>query len=241
MSGGGAGGARRPASPPSRVSLPALSRHGSTTVHPIRIADAPRVRPPAGEGCRGARLPRPLPIGALALLLANDFVLKPAFHNAVTGKLSDFAGLFLFALCGFALFPHRRKLVVALTAVGFALWKSALSQPGIDGWNALGIFPIDRVVDATDLVALLILPIAWLYRPGLAKWSFGARRILGPVAAAACVLAFGASMHARRSRTGPRSRSMCFRWRRKICCRGFCGWGWETGSRRHRPGSGDSS
>ena len=34
----------------------------------------------------------------LSLLLLNDLFLKARFHNPLTGKLSDFAGLFVFPL-----------------------------------------------------------------------------------------------------------------------------------------------
>ena len=74
----------------------------------------------------------PPALGALALLLLNDFVLKPAFHNALTGKLSDFAGLFLFAVFWIAVFPRHRGLVVLATAAGFVFWKSPAAQPLID-------------------------------------------------------------------------------------------------------------
>src|SRR5687767_12389116 len=43
-------------------------------------------------------LPSPAFISAVALLVVNDFALKPLFHNVVTGKLSDFAGLFALTL-----------------------------------------------------------------------------------------------------------------------------------------------
>jgi hypothetical protein len=33
----------------------------------------------------------PLPLAAVALMVVNDRVLKPLFHNGVTGKLSDVA------------------------------------------------------------------------------------------------------------------------------------------------------
>ena len=35
---------------------------------------------------------------AIGLLVLNDHVLKDAFHNALTGKLSDFAGMAFFPL-----------------------------------------------------------------------------------------------------------------------------------------------
>ncbi len=47
----------------------------------------------------------------LLLLLMNDFVFKELFHNWLTGKLSDFAGLFIFPLFWSALFPKRKALI----------------------------------------------------------------------------------------------------------------------------------
>lgn len=40
-----------------------------------------------------------------------------------------------------------------------------MSQPLIDLWNAVGPFRIARVVDVTDLLALLVLPLAYRYEP----------------------------------------------------------------------------
>ncbi|HEX8693531.1 MAG TPA: hypothetical protein VF746_14005 [Longimicrobium sp.] len=137
----------------------------------------------------------PPALGALALLLLNDFVLKAAFPGALTGKLSDFAGLFLFAVFWSALFPRHRAQVALLAAAGFVLWKSPLAQPAIDAWNALGPFPVARVVDPTDLVALLVLPLACAWRPG-PRVGPAARRLLGPAAAAMCFFAFAATSRA---------------------------------------------
>jgi len=39
-----------------------------------------------------------LPLAAVALLAVNDHLLKAAFHNTLTGKLSDFAGCFFLPL-----------------------------------------------------------------------------------------------------------------------------------------------
>lgn len=97
----------------------------------------------------------------LSLLLLNDFVLKDLLGNWFTGKLSDFAGLFVFSLFWTAFFPRRKALIFILTGLLFILWKSPLSQPLIDGWNGLGAFSISRVVDYTDLIALSILPLAY--------------------------------------------------------------------------------
>ena len=99
---------------------------------------------------------------ALLLLLLNDFFFKAAYANGLTGKLSDFAGLFILPLFFSALLPQLKKLIFLLSAVFFIYWKSVYSQPAIDLFNSLGLLNIGRVVDYTDLIALLILPLAWL-------------------------------------------------------------------------------
>ncbi|MFN8393715.1 MAG: hypothetical protein U0176_03480 [Bacteroidia bacterium] len=98
---------------------------------------------------------------SLSILILNDLVFKNMFHNWVTGKVSDFAGLLAFALFWTAFFPSKRKWIFMGTAVAFAFWKSPASQFLIDGWNGLEILPLHRVVDGTDLIALLILPLGY--------------------------------------------------------------------------------
>jgi len=98
---------------------------------------------------------------ALALLLLNDFALKTVFANAITGKLSDFAGLFCFPLFVSCFLPRRRGLVYVATAVTFCAWKSPLSQIVIDLSNSFLAIPIGRIVDYTDLLALAVLPISY--------------------------------------------------------------------------------
>ena len=100
---------------------------------------------------------------ALLVLLMNDFVLKEQFHNGLTGKLSDFAGLFAFPLFWAAFFPRRQTSIFVSTAVLFVFWKSAYSQSLIEEWNRLPLFGIGRTVDYSDLWALLILPLSYFY------------------------------------------------------------------------------
>jgi len=99
----------------------------------------------------------------LLLLLLNDLILKATLHNWITGKLSDFAGLFVFPLFWSALFPRFRLFVYFLTGITFFFWKSIYSQPLIDAWNGLAVLPLARTVDATDLLALLVLPFSFIY------------------------------------------------------------------------------
>lgn len=99
----------------------------------------------------------------LGVLLLNDFVLKQQFHGGLTGKLSDFAGLFIFPLICAALFPARKSHIYILTALSFVFWKSAYSQPFIEFWNNLFFFSIERTVDYSDLLSLLALPFSYAY------------------------------------------------------------------------------
>jgi hypothetical protein len=97
------------------------------------------------------------------VLLLNDSVLKQQFHSALTGKLSDFAGLFIFPLFLAALFPRLKSFIYLLTAISFIFWKSPYSQPLIESWNGLPLFSISRTVDYSDLLALLFLPFSYVY------------------------------------------------------------------------------
>ncbi len=99
----------------------------------------------------------------LILLLLNDWMLKDLFHNWATGKLSDFAGMFVFPLFWVALFPRLGKHAFWASAVWFIYWKSPYSQQLIDSWNSLGWYSIHRVLDLTDLMALVMVPLAYRY------------------------------------------------------------------------------
>ncbi|MFK7906492.1 MAG: hypothetical protein AB8B69_15280 [Chitinophagales bacterium] len=117
----------------------------------------------------------PLFLIGLCLLLANDWIWKAQFHNELTGKLSDFAGLFIFPLFWAAFFPRFKKHIFVLTALVFIWWKSPYSQFFIEGWNVLVFFEVSRVVDYSDLWALLVLPFAYYFRP---QSSFFEKKLL---------------------------------------------------------------
>lgn len=105
----------------------------------------------------------PLFIIGLILLLLNDFYLKFAFSNLLTGKISDFAGLFIFPIFWSAFFPKRKLSIYVSTAIFFIFWKSPFSQILIDYWNSFEILRIGRVVDYSDLIALFVLPFSYKY------------------------------------------------------------------------------
>jgi hypothetical protein len=96
-------------------------------------------------------------VGAVGVLLLNDWVLKGAFGNWLTGKLSDVAGLAAFSMFAAAMFAQQVRPVFVATAVAFVFWKSPLSDGAIEAWNGLGLWPLARVEDYSDLLALGVL------------------------------------------------------------------------------------
>jgi hypothetical protein len=140
-------------------------------------------------------LGHPLTLASIALLLLNDHLLKLAYPSVLTGKLSDFAGLFffpyllaaLFGLAGlglarlpFAAGVRRRARVGTPWAPAFGaylltacLFSAVKLDPGLNAAvNGLlrSVFglPVQIARDPTDLVALLALI------PSYRLWSSGA-------------------------------------------------------------------
>lgn len=107
------------------------------------------------------KLQNPIFILSVLLLLLNDFYLKAEYHNFLTGKLSDFSGLFAFPFFFSCLFPQKKKFIHIATAILFVFWKSVYCQVFIDGINGFGI-PVTRVVDFTDNIALISIIASYL-------------------------------------------------------------------------------
>lgn len=118
------------------------------------------------------RLPLLLAILALAL---NDHVLKTTWPGLLTGKLSDFAGLFAFPLVvwgGVDLLagPRARArlpllgALALLTVASFALLKTSSSARAlyVDAYAAFG-WPTAVAPDLTDLACLPMPLLAWAY------------------------------------------------------------------------------
>jgi hypothetical protein len=99
----------------------------------------------------------------LVLLVLNDFYLKYAFSNFITGKLSDFAGLFIFPYFISIFFEKNAKRIYLVIALFFTFWKFEISQPLINWISTFSNIAFYRTVDITDLIALLILPFSYIY------------------------------------------------------------------------------
>ena len=129
---------------------------------------------------------------ALILLILNDLYLKNTFHNTFTGKLSDFAGLFVFPWFWSLIFRRKAKWVYMTTALLFVFWKNPVSQSLLDNIGSLFGFTFRRIEDPTDLIALFILPLSYyLYKhsrqdvkrfPKIVKYSFSAVALFAFVA-----------------------------------------------------------
>jgi hypothetical protein len=97
---------------------------------------------------------------SLATLLLNDLYLKLAYHNWVTGKLSDFSGVFMLTILVSVIFPGYPRITGLSVASAFTIWKSPLSEPVIGLIQSLGVVHFGRVVDYSDLFSLIMIPPA---------------------------------------------------------------------------------
>lgn len=122
---------------------------------------------------------RPWPLASLLLLVVNDHVLKGAgaLPGWLTGKLSDFSGLFFFpvllAYLGGRLSTRRQRVAqisVFCTGLLFALLKLSPGAAAMASrlWGVV-------VCDPSDLLALPALLAAYLYlrRPATGSGSAG--------------------------------------------------------------------
>jgi general stress protein CsbA len=106
------------------------------------------------------KIGHPLFIISVLTLLINDWFLKITFHNALTGILSDFSGLFAFPFLLSVLFSKHTKKIHIGVALLFIFWKSQYAQTLIDSINQIGI-PIHRTIDFSDNIALLSILLSY--------------------------------------------------------------------------------
>lgn len=131
----------------------------------------------------------PLLLLSLACLLFNDFYWKYEYHNWLTGKLSDFTGLFVLSVYLFAFFPKHRIAICFSVIVFFIWWKTPLSQPLINLLNSLFLISVDRTVDYSDYVALPAVFAPYYIKTPRYKFSL-VRRVAMYFISAVCLVAF---------------------------------------------------
>ena len=109
---------------------------------------------------------------SLFTLLVNDHYFKYAFPSWFTGKLSDIAGIIILPLLIAFIFPKLQRQTAWISAALFIFWKLPLSQGLIDVYNQFSMVETSRVVDITDLYALLFLPIPYFLIERIDRMDF---------------------------------------------------------------------
>jgi hypothetical protein len=116
---------------------------------------------------------RPIPIAAVLLMITNDHWLKAQFPGFLTGKISDFCGVFflpLFLGALFTLFFRKdfgAKLLLLFIVATDLIFMGVKFSPAVQFeylkfQSAIGL-PAIVTLDLTDLWALLMNPVTWLY------------------------------------------------------------------------------
>lgn len=115
-------------------------------------------------------LSQPVFLVALLALVVNDLHLKMHYPSWLTGKLSDFAGLYVFAQFIAALSGIRIARAAIASGVLFVAWKSPAATPLIEFLNSYSPLRVHRTIDYTDLAALCVLPFAVRLYAARTKW-----------------------------------------------------------------------
>src|SRR6187551_3851662 len=131
----------------------------------------------------------PVFILSLACLFLNDFYWKYEYHNWLTGKLSDLAGLFLLSVFLSTFFYRHALLVYVGITIFFIWWKTPLSQSIIDLLNQSLDLSFNRTVDYTDLLAIPFIFATGLLKPPTYNFSL-ANRVAIYFVSAVCLVAF---------------------------------------------------
>ncbi|WP_415328274.1 hypothetical protein [Chryseobacterium sp. MMS23-Vi53] len=100
-------------------------------------------------------------LSCLIILFLNDHIFKFQYTSWFTGKLSDVVGIILLPMLLTYLFPKLKENSVFEAGLFFAFWKSPFSESFIKIYNVISPISIHRVVDESDLLVLLLLPIPY--------------------------------------------------------------------------------
>lgn len=131
---------------------------------------------------------------SLALLLLNDFYLKRHHTGLLTGKLSDFSGIFPVSLMFFVLLPRWPYLVSSVVVAAFAWWKSPLSDKFIWLVHEAGGVGFGRIIDHIDLLALSIVPLAYVISQCVESYQISTGTLRRVLATPMLVIAFLATL-----------------------------------------------
>lgn len=148
----------------------------------------------ARTGLPANELLAPWPLAALVLLVVNDWVLKAtSLPHWLTGKLSDFAGVFAFPLvmtaaldlvlaglaragvpADFTLRRYKLAAAIAFTAIVFGTMKLVPEVGTVVERVWSGLVPSSIYPDRSDAIALVVLAGTWWHgRAILARGAYG--------------------------------------------------------------------
>lgn len=139
----------------------------------------------------------PIFILSLICLLLNDIYWKYEYHNWLTGKLSDFTGLFVLSVFLSAFFYKNRSIVYFGIVLFFLWWKAPLSQPLIGLINQTFPLTLHRTVDYSDFIAIPVVFAARLLNPVEIHLSFPKKLVVYFISAI-CLVAFCSTSMVRR-------------------------------------------
>lgn len=127
----------------------------------------------------------PIPLAAVLMMSLNDHWLKHQFPGIVTGKLSDFCGVFYLPIFILALiaafdelfqlnkfFLNRRSVIATILFTDFLMILiklSATSARWIEEFFANHLFQLQMIQDPTDLISFIVNPLTYLYL--LSYWA----------------------------------------------------------------------
>jgi len=100
-------------------------------------------------------------ITGILVLFLNDHIFKFEFPGMLTGKLSDACGIVILPLLLTYIVPKVKEHSVWITMVLFTYWKSPYSQVVLDLYNQYVPIGISRVIDYSDLLVFVLLPIPY--------------------------------------------------------------------------------
>lgn len=139
---------------------------------------------------------------SLTCLLLNDFYWKYEYHNWITGKISDFTGLFVLSVFLSAFFPKHTLFINVGIIIFFIWWKSPISQSTIDLINRSFSLSFQRVVDFSDYIALPIVFASYFLKPASYDLSLP-RKLAVYFVSGVCLVAFCSTSYIRKFMISP--------------------------------------
>jgi uncharacterized integral membrane protein len=107
---------------------------------------------------------------SLLILIFNDYIGKSLMPGLLTGKLSDFSGIFIFCIFIYVILSHKiktpRGVMILCFTIGllFTIWKIAPVEHIFDRLERILHLPMPkRAKDISDLFALIMVALSYVF------------------------------------------------------------------------------